>query len=349
MPEPIIQTSSAQAQVDYLMATPNGDRMLIGNNSSSSVMRRLLHSGFDVNSLRTLDVLSKDEWKIFDDVIIDVARQRLTGVQDLMAAGLSYDIPNGLGTTQVEWELGSDMDPAHVSMDGTTMGQRDRYTYTLKSLPLPIVHKEFAVNIRALEASRKRGLPLDTTQAQLCSKIVSEKLEDMVFNGHAITVAGTTIEGYLNATNRNTGSIVDWALVGTTGEVIIASVLAMITAAMADKMYGPYVLYVPIDYYIKLGNDFKTNSDKTILQRILEIPGISAVKFSQNLPGGGTGKVVLVQMTRDVVDIVNGLPVTTVQWEENGGFTQMFKVMAIMVPRVKYTAALQSGITVFSV
>ncbi len=315
-----------------------------------SVAQRLLQSNFSVNSLRTNAVLRKEEWLLFDTAVIEVARQRLRLVGDLLTAGLRFDVSNPLGTTIIEWEKVSDMTAADVSMSGVTPGERDRPVFNLDSVPLPIIHKDFSINIRALEASRRIGETLDVTAARLATRLVSEKIEDILVNGFTLTVGTATIFGYTTAPNRNTGSLpLDWADGATTGELILTDVISMINAAIADNMYGPYVLYVPKTYFVKMGEDFKTNSDRTIMERILALPDISALRPSDNLGDGASGEVLLVQMTSDVVDMVNGMQPTPLQWEGEGGMIVNFKIMALMVPRMKSDNATQSGIMHFSV
>lgn len=314
------------------------------------VAGRLLESGLNLNALRTCDVLRKDEWKLFDDVLIEIARARLVGVADLFAAGLTFKLPDPLGTTMLEWEDVSDMDPAEISMSGVTEGQNDRVVYQLRQLPIPIVHKDFNINIRALHASRKRGLPLDTTQMATASRRVADLNESILFNGAVIVVGGATIQGYTTATNRNQGSLTgDWSLVGVTGEQIINDVIAMIGALTGDNHFGPYTLYIPTSFENKLNNDYKANSDKTIRTRIMEMSQISNVRLSTNLSDGGTGEVLLIEMARDVIDMVDGMQPTTLQWESTGGMITNFKVMSILVPRVKNDQLQQSGIAHYSV
>ena len=311
-----------------------------GSIAHGSVAAKLLANGCSIGALRTNEVLRKDEWIQLDNTIIEVARERLIGVADLLKAGLRYDISNGLGTTRLEWETVSDMSPANVDMSGVTPGEEDRVLYGISNLPLPNTHKDFRINIRTLTASRMRGESLDVTQAALSAKLVSESIENSLFNGGFVSGANGTVFGYLTATNRNTGTITaDWAT--ATGAQIITDVLASITTLVADNMFGPYVIYVPYDAYIAMGDDFKAESDKTIMQRVMEVPSISAVRPSARMP---SDSALFVQMTSDVVDMVVGLQPTTVQWESQGGMQQHFKVMAIMVPRVKNDFALQSGI-----
>jgi len=163
-----------------------------------------------------------------------------------------------------------------------------------------------------------------------------------LFNGYTLTFGGGSLLGYRTATNRNTVSIVqNWDASGKTGSEIVSDVISMIAAAHADFMFGPYVLYVTGAYWTTLQNDFKTNSDRTILERIQAIDGISAVRPADALTANN---VLLVQMSSDVVKEVIGLQPTVVQWETHGGMRINFKVMAIMVPRLGSDANGRSGI-----
>lgn len=332
------------AQMDVISAGKDGLTAMGG------VAAKLLSGNFSVNALRTQDVLRKDEWKMYDTKVIEIARQRLVATGDLIGRGLSLSIPNALGVTKVEWETMSELGDAIISMHGLTQGQNDRVEYTLNSMPLPIVHKDFHINVRALEASRTTGMPLDTTQAELAARIVSEKIESLIFLGSSVAGTGNSIAGLTTESNRNTGSVTTaaWstqAASTTTAYTIITDVLAMIDKAIADNMFGPYMLYVPTGTYVALGNDFKANGDKTILQRIKDIPGILDVRPTNNLTGAN---VVLVQMTADVIDMVDGIQPTVVMWESHGGMLLNFKVLAIMVPRVRSTRSGQSGVVHYS-
>ena len=314
------------------------------NLGAGPVAQALLENNFDVQALRTNTVLRKDEFIQYDERVVEVATQRLVGVADLMNAGLTFNLNNPLGTTQVEWEKVSEMTAASISMGGLTSSQNDRVTFDLDSLPVPIIHKDFQINIRALEASRNRGDALDTTQAEIAARIVSETAESLLFTGSNIAGTNNKIFGYTTYTDRNTGSVTASWLTAT-GEQIVNDVIAMIGAAQADNMYGPYMLYVPNAVLVAMGDDYKSNSDKTIIQRVMEIPGIMGIRPTKDLTGTN---IILVQMTRDVVDLINGLEPTVVQWESHGGFLINFKVLAIMVPRIRSDKTGQCGIVHYS-
>lgn len=326
-----------EAAVDVLTLSSSG---LTG---MGSVANKLLANGLNINALRTNDILRKEEWLVYDRTVIDVARAQLVGVADLLTAGLRLDLPNAFGTTVVQWEKMSDMTGAQVDMHGLTDGEKDRLEFSLENVPVPITHKEFSINIRALAASRNGGMPLDTTQAAVATRRVSDSLEGTLFAGASVKAGGGQIYGYTTFPSRNVGSLTAaWSV--ATGAQILADFITIIAALAADNMYGPFRVYVPVAYYIHMLDDLKANSDKSILQRMQEIPGIAGIKATTQLTTG----VVFVQMTSDVVDMVVGFQPVPVMWESNGGMVVNVKILAIMVPRLKADYDGRCGIAHYS-
>lgn len=291
--------------------------------------------------------LRKDEWKEMDSQIVEAAKTRLVGVADLYAKGLVLRLSNGLGKTVLEYEDLSEMTAAHLDMDAVVHGQKDRPKYDLKYLPLPITHKEFSFNARVLAASRTSGDPVDTTAGMLAARVVAEHVESTLFTGAStFAYGGGTLYGYTDHPNRNTVTLsVNWDDSAKTGSLILDDVRAMKQASIDAKHYGPWALYVPTSYETTLDDDFKAESDKTIRQRILEIGGIETVKVVDSLPAD---TVVLVQLTADTVRIVEGLPLTTVEWDTHGGMATEYKVMTIMVPQIRADQYGNCGVTVLS-
>jgi uncharacterized linocin/CFP29 family protein len=293
--------------------------------------------------LRTLDTLSKDEWIHLDAELIEEAKIRLVGVADLMSMGLTLPVPNAMGKTVVQYETLTDMDPAIISLDGKARSNDDRQEYDLHGIPLPIIHKDFDLNLRVLEASRTRGEALDTTQIRTAGRLVAETLERVLFQGGPI-FGGLPIYGYMTHPNRNIvgfGPGGNWLAGAKTGEQILADVLMMIAAAHARRMYGPFMVYLPPTYALRIAADFKAASDKSVLQRIKEIDGILGVKTADQLP---TNNVVLVQMTKDVTCLVNGENLQTIQWDVEGGFIIKFKAFCIQIPLIRADAQGRSGV-----
>lgn len=287
--------------------------------------------------------LRKDEWKHLDEAVLMAVQDRLIGVADLESRGLVYNIPNGMGTTVLEYEDMSDLNDAEISMDGVSRGKGDRPEFDLNYLPLPITHADFSFSARVIEASRMRGASLDVSTAQLKARKVAEKIESMLFTGaSAYTFGGGTIRGLMDHANRNTVTLTaHWNDSAATGETILDDVLSMKQALINDGYYGPYMLYVPTNFETSLDEDFKSDSDKSVRQRLLEVSGIQGVKVADKLTNDN---VILVQMTSDVVRMINGMRVTTVQWESQGGMSLNFKVMAIQVPQIRADQDGNSGV-----
>lgn len=294
-------------------------------------------------ALRTADTLRHEEWKFFDEELVKEATIRLVGVADLIGRGLTINVPNALGKTVFGYEKLTDMSPATTSLDGISRTDNDRQEFDLSQLPLPITHKDFFINLRVLAASREKGEALDTTQVGTAGRVVSEQLENMLFNGGK-TFGGMPIYGYRTHPDRNTsafGGGESWEEAGKSGEEMLVDLQTMKTGLHADRMFGPYWLYVPADAAVKLDGDFKSNSDKTIRQRLEEVDGILGVRVADQLP---TKNVLLVQATKDVTCWVNGESLQTIQWDEYGGFEINFKAFAIGVPLIRSDAAGRSGV-----
>lgn len=291
--------------------------------------------------------LRRDEWKQLDDALVQVSRERLTGFQDLIDNGLVYNLGNAMGTTVLESHSISDAFDAELTMDGVARSKNDRQKFSTTYLPIPIIHVDYNINMRILEASRKLGNPLDTTQAENATRKVNERLEKMLFTNTSYSFGGGVIYSYLNHPNRNLHTITAWDASGKTGAQIIADVLAMKQKAIAALHYGPYMLYVPTGYETVLDADYDaTTPGTTIRERILKISGIKGIKTVDFLTANN---VLLVQMTSDTVRLVQGLGISNVEWKAEGNMITQYKVMRISVPQIRSDYNDKSGIVHASV
>jgi hypothetical protein len=292
--------------------------------------------------LRTLDVLRKDEWIHLDEALVEEGHIRLRGIADLMGAGLTVPVANAMGKTMFQWENVTDMEPAITSLSGVDRSEDDRVEFDIRNLPLPITHKDFNINLRTLSASRMRGESLDTTQARVAGRLVSERLEQMLFQGGP-TFGGAPIYGLTTHPDRNVVTFASgvWSLPAVTGEQILADVLSWIQILEDDRMFGPYWLYIPSNFSTKLEQDFKANSDKTIRQRLMEVDRLRMINVVDQLPASNT---ILVQATVDVVAVVEGEPLQSVQWDIEGGFIIKYKAFQIASPLIRADHAGRSGV-----
>lgn len=317
---------------------------------ATGMLKAALAEGRSLNAaaLRTLDTLRKEDWEFFDDALVREGTIRLVGVGDLMGAGLVKNVPNALGKMVFGYEKVTDMDPATTSLDGLSRTPNDRLEFDLSQIPLPITHKDFFINLRALSASKESGQSLDTTQVAAAGRVVTEQLEKMLFQGGP-TFGQLPIYGYMTHPDRIQTVSFDgskhWGDPTKTGPSYLADLQAGKAALHANRMFGPYWVYVPADAGVYLDNDYVptggTNSTGTIRQRLAAVEGIRGIRVADQLP---SGNVIIVQATEDVTCWVNGETLQTVQWDEYGGFEINFKAFAIGVPLIRSDIQGRSGV-----
>lgn len=286
--------------------------------------------------------LCRDEWKELDRAVLKASRSRLVGFEDLTSRGLVYNLGNAMATTVFEYNDASNAFTADVSMDGLAKGQNDRMDYATHYIPIPIVHVDYSINLRHLEASRRMGNPLDTNDAEQASRAVAERLEKMLWDNTPYTFGGGTIYGYTNHPKRNTYTLAK-AWTAATGPEIFKDVLAMKAKSIEDMQYGPWMLYIPQGYEIILEQDYDPASQNVmpIRERIMRIENLQGIKVVDMLPAD---TVLLVQMTSDTVRVINGIPIQNIMWKTEGNFVENYKVMTIQVPQIRADYYGHSGI-----
>lgn len=298
--------------------------------------------------------LRRDEWKLLDEAVMRVARERLVGIDDLVSRGLTYQLGNPMGTSILEWhDVGESME-AVMSMDGVTRGQGDRPTFQYNYIPIPIVHVDYEINARVLAASRNLGNPLDTISAEHAARRVAEHMEDMLFTdvtysyGEKDNRNRNTIYSYVNFPDRNPVTLSqNWDAAvadsdGLGGKKIVDDVLAMKQASIDKRHYGPWVVYIPTAYETLLDSDYDaTTPGTTIRERIMKISGIEAIKVVDRL---AAHNVLMVEMKSDTVRLIQGIPLQNVEWSTEGKFVNKYKVLTIQVPQIRSDRNRQCGI-----
>ncbi len=306
----------------------------------------------DVNNLRPVAnerdsvvnaLLERYEWEEIDAAVVRVARSNLVAVSDILDEGLIHRL-GGLGTLQTTYEQLGDMDAADVSMDGETPGSEDSTPYTPISLPVPIIHKDFRINIRTLEASRRLGDALDTVGVETATRKVNESVEAMLMNGTGLPKVGANQgQGFTNKTQRSSGTAASYGGgdFGTEGNGY-KTVNGMINALKALGFNGPFGCYVARTQYGEVTARHTDGSGLSELQAILNnVVDLKYMRPSDNL---AAENVVVVNLNKETVDIAIATDLTTVQWVSMGGMVDHFKVMTALVPRVKHDSAGNCGV-----
>lgn len=283
--------------------------------------------------------LRKDEWSQIDDALKTVARQQLVALGDLIGRGLTINLD--LGTLRWEWEDVDDTGDAEVDMAGTTGANEDAPDFLESGIPLPLVHKSFYFHKRKLQSSRNRGQPLDTTMVSQSTRAVREKLEDIVFNGSAITAEGDSVDGYTTHADRGqVAGNADWSAGATSADNMIDDVMRTIEAIEDQNLGGSEIVcYIARQQFQEIrAKNAGTDDKRGVLQLVRDrlesegdFPGVT-FKRADYLDAG---EAVAVEMNPETVQLAMASDFQTVEWESDGGWTIHNKVLASMMPVLK--------------
>ena len=310
--------------------------------------------GFPIIPVTNATALRKEEWIQLDREVIKAARERLRAWADLEATN-SYGGFNGMSRMTLEYEAMSDPGEALVDMDGISASRNDMPLFSLRSIPLPITHSGSTVSARKLAVSRNSGSPLDLTMMEAAGRRIGEMLEKTLIGTVTGTTYGTqstgvtahtgtsTVYGYRNFPYRLT-SVTMTAPTGSNQTTILGKVLDMRAALQNNKFYGPYMIYTSTDWDRYLDEDYQAaggnNPSQTLRDRIRAIEGIQDIRrldyLTSTSASPDTFTMIMVQMTSDVCRAVNGMDLTTVQWEDKDGAQLNLKAMCIKVPQLRY-------------
>lgn len=298
-------------------------------------------------------VLTKEQWVTLSSIVRLAFRKRLRAWSDLMAAS-SYGGFDGMSTMTLEYQTMSDPGEAVVDFDGMTEGRSDQPLFKLEGLPLPITHSDFWFPERLLAISRKNGTPLNARMAEAAGRRVAESVEKTLIgtitgptlgsstSGSAGIPYGRTpsVYGYTNHPARLTKTNLTAPTAGGwKPSTTLDDVLAMLDLLRAANFFGPFMIYHSTDWdryldgdYYALATSGMTAPTQTLRQRLKQITEVSDVRRLDYLTN--TFTLLIISMTPEVVQAVNGMDVTTLQWPSMGGMRTNFKVMCIQVPLI---------------
>lgn len=334
-----------------------------------SIAQRLLASNMDAGCLRpfidsktgrgyvTLNAQSKEkavcvptqnallqdnEWRLMDRAILEAARPRMRIFGDLRSMVPPVTIANGMNYSVLTHQNTGVPGRAQLSMDGIVRGRQERKSYGMGGVPLPIVSKEFSLTTREIAMSRQMGTNLDTTGAVDAAQSCAEEVERIALGtADSFAYSGYSIYGYTSFPSRLTGTMTLPTGGGWTPDTARNDLLAMMQALNNAYHYGPFKLYYSFPWMRYMLQRYSTYEGASLVEILKRLPGISGVEQADYLSGY---QWVLVEANPTVAQAVIGMELQTIQWEEQGGLEQVFKVMGILVPRLRADKAGNTGI-----
>jgi len=300
---------------------------------SAALLEQYGGTRINLSELRSLQLFPRNLWESFDNVLVETAKEELVGVADLnKRAQLTVNFDAMSAGVYVR-DIASGMEDASTGLTPDSRGYAEQLNLATISVPLFVTYKDFLVNARYMAEAARVGLPLRTQMVVEATRSVSRALEYQLFRGDFMA-SGATAWGYTTFPQRNLYTITSWLT--ETPANIVQQIDDMVGKSVTNKHFGPWILYLPYAYYSVMNQDYFVNAvygAMTIRQRILQLPGIEDIRFTYQL-GSVKEEVVLVEMRSNTVQLINGLPLSVVDWEPAGtpNWTHLFKVLTITVP-----------------
>ncbi len=147
--------------------------------------------------------LTRDEWDALDKTVRDTAAQQWVGRRFLTVCG-----PIGAGhltAPRLTYSGGTAAVADSLGQGGTPIMVAER-----SHVPLTIVHKDFTLHWRDVEAARQSGLPLDLGAAAAAASLCAGREDELVFHGDKTL----GIEGLCTATGHRNVTRRDWGIGG---------------------------------------------------------------------------------------------------------------------------------------
>lgn len=291
-------------------------------------------------------LLRRDEYLEIDRAIMDVEREELTLVDDLVSAGLVKTF-NGMGKTVMEWQRMQGSAVAKISMDPVRRSESTRPEYDTQGIPIPVIHAEFGISIRDLQISRQGGEGLDLTQPRECMRAISEELERLLLgtSTQVPTFGGYTIYGYTDHPDRHVYSITAPTTPGWTPATLITELLAMRQVMYDDnrsKNASSFMLYFSPAWMTYMDADYSaTKGTQTLRKRIGEVGSFPNIKFANYLENFD---IIMVEMKERTVRLLNGLNFVTIPYDSPDGMEVGMKIIGIKVPQIRSDKAGQIGL-----
>jgi len=274
--------------------------------------------------------LVEEEWKQLDEAVVRAVQPVLVGRRVLPVKQLA-----GVGVMTVTWDELTEMSEAVISMYGETPAE-DIIVYTRKSLIVPILHKDFRIHWRDLEASRRFRTPLDTANAESAALVVAQLEDDLILNGEITGKPRLGIQGLTTATGRQTqASAGAWA----TSPNALTTVRNAAKKLLEKNYVAPYDLILQPSAYMD-ALTLIANTGISQLEKIQEIiQGNIYVTPLIKSSAGGTDTAVLMKSGSENADLCVAQDLKTF-YMQTVDMNHQFKVYEAVVPRIKRPTAI---------
>jgi uncharacterized linocin/CFP29 family protein len=270
--------------------------------------------------------LTDEEVRYIDARVVDTVRPLLVGRRLFPV----FTLPHA-GFITVRGYKRTDMSQARISLYGQGKN-KDRSIKTPFDITVPVIHKEFTINWRDLEASRANGLPLDTQDAENAARQCAEEEDKLLLSGEYTGWRALGVEGLATATGRNTK-----ASAGAWPANSLTDLSAAIGELEADGHMGPYAAILRSSWAAKLRALVTNTATKWIDVIQGDNPLFKAgIYVSDNLysSAGATTVTLVVEPSQENFEVVIGKDLSTFMKQDEDMNLQC-KEFEVVAPRIK--------------
>ncbi len=279
-------------------------------------MRTLKRVGLETGQL------TDEELRYIDERVVEAVRPALVGRQIFPA----FRLPHAGFKTWRGYKA-TDMSQATIDMEGQTE-DFDRVELDPFDVDVPVISKGFILYWRDVIASRRGGLPLETTHVENAARQIAEEEDKLLLTGEYTGWRALGIEGLATATNRNTK-----ASAGAWPANAMTDINAAIGELETDGHYGAYALIVRAAWHRKLWG-LITNTGIMYVEKIREIVGSIYVSDSLYASDGGTDSALVVEPGEQNFEMGIGQDITTFT-QQDEHMNTIGKVYEVVAPRIK--------------
>jgi len=270
--------------------------------------------------LRRESPLTDEEWNRLQTAVVQVASRQLIGRRFLDIYG-----PLGSGVQTVKYDRYTNATPGVIDFHGESPSAAIT-TETSKYVPIPMIYKDFQINWRDLDASRRFGIPLDTSAAAGAGVFCAISEDRFILFGDK----ALGIEGLLNTKDSNSLAMRNWDEVGA-GFADVVDALRILHEA---GHYGPYAMVLSPKRYAQL-------------HRIYEQTGVLEIRTVRELVTDGVFQSELLKDDEGVIvatgyanfDLALGLDLR-IAFLADENLNLRFRVFELALLRIKHADAI---------
>jgi uncharacterized linocin/CFP29 family protein len=192
-----------------------------------------------------MSILAPEQYEYIDTQIAAVARQTIIG-RKLFPRPFG---PLGFGKQVVSYDVLSEVKKGRIDLMWGAGFSAELIGQTRTKLGIPVLHSEFRINRRDLEASKTEGLPLDLSCVDAAIYAVARKEDDLLLQGWTADGTNYDIVGLYQGAANDENTNLPWPTVAAN---ILTSINNAIALLVADNIFPPYNLTVHPDQYHQL-------------------------------------------------------------------------------------------------